>query len=183
VASLAFVDHYLSLARDEDREPILTLLATGAGAYYGELVRTHLGATWLGSGTDPRELRLLMTPQLIHFCPTDQAFEAIVGCSLGDDDPRSPPGRALDARFHVCTAAAPVSTGSSTVPDDAVWLEQRLGELAPLPEDEFHSLTGRFETLQLMVELLAARQAQRGDAPRSYGLEDYLAVLDPRRDE
>jgi hypothetical protein len=54
---------------------------------------------------------------------------------------------------------------------------ERLGGLAPLPEDEFHSLTCRFETLKLMLELLAARHNGEGRSPREYGLEDYLHAL------
>ncbi len=77
--SLAFVDHYLSLARDEEREPIVSLLAAGAGAYFGELIRRHMGGTWVGDGEQPRRLRLLLEPQFIHLSPVDQAYEAIAG--------------------------------------------------------------------------------------------------------
>src|SRR5688500_7457632 len=37
--SLAFVDHYLRIVTDEDRVPIVALVAAGAGAYFGEVVR------------------------------------------------------------------------------------------------------------------------------------------------
>lgn len=170
VTSLAFVDHYLSLARSETREPILSLLAAGAGAYYGELVARELGATWIGDGADPRKLRLLLRHQFVHFCPVDQAFEAIIGTTLAADDPRAPAGPALDASFHP-------RPRTSDADDEAAWLEARLAELAPVPEDQFHSLTGRFETLQLVLELLAGRQAAAGDEAREYAVDDYVAAL------
>lgn len=186
VTSLAFVDHYLSLARSEEREPILSLLAAGAGAYYGELVRTEIGATWIGRGTDPRKLRLLMQTQLIHFSPADQAFEAIVGGSLDAIDHRHPPGGGLDTSFHLPSARTQPRGRSVSTPllqDDAAWVEERLAELSPVPDDQFYSLTGRFETLQLIMQLLAARHLDAGVAPRTYGVEDYLEIVGANREE
>ncbi|MBL4684484.1 MAG: hypothetical protein JKY37_07845, partial [Nannocystaceae bacterium] len=174
VESLAFVDHYLHMAKDEPREPIVGLVAAGAGAYFGALVSQTMGAVWAGDARNPRRLRLLMAPQLIHFSPVDQAYEAIASRALSPDDPRIADGPAFDPIFHLGAAAASpeseVTSGDATpgVPektqaqDDASWLEERLGELAPVPEDQFYSLTGRFETLQLMLELLAAKHGNEG---------------------
>jgi hypothetical protein len=172
--SLAFVDHHLKLARQEDRAPILSLLAASAGAYYGELVRETIGARWIGDGRDPRRLRLLVTPQFLHFSPIDQAFEAIVAGPLDEDDERRPAGAPLDTAFHL---RPPKSDRDDDEQDDAVWLQQRLSELALVPEDEFYSLTCRFETLQLMLELLAAKHAAEGRAPHELSITDYLEVL------
>lgn len=174
--SLAFVDHYLALARDEDREPIVSLLAAGAGAYFGELVRRELGGTWVGDGQDPRRLRLLVEPQFIHFSPVDQAYEAIAGHGLDADDPRVAPGPAFDSGFGL-EPPHHLQEGDDEGGGDAQWLSERLAELPPVPEDEFHSLTCRFETLQLMLELLAAKHADEGLPPRRLGLPDYVEVL------
>jgi hypothetical protein len=173
VTSLAFVDHYLSLARDEDREPIVSLLAAGAGAYFGELVRRELGGTWVGDGLDPRRLRLLIEPQFVYFSPVDQAYEAIAGHGLDADDPRLAPGPSFDSAFGL----EPPREQDDPGEDDAQWLSERLAELPPVAEDEFHSLTCRFETLQLMLELLAAKHAAEGLSPRRLGLSDYVEVL------
>jgi len=176
VTSLAIVDHYLSLARDEDREPIVSLVAAGAGAYFGELLRREMGGTWVGDGHDPRRLRLLIEPHFVHLSPVDQAYEAIAGQSVEPDDPRVAPGPSFDATFSL--HPSPEEDGPSEGPeDDARWLEARLAELPPMPEDQFHSLTCRFETLQVMLELLAAKHAEEGRASRSYGLADYVEVL------
>ncbi|MCX4245819.1 hypothetical protein [Paraliomyxa miuraensis] len=171
--SLAFVDHYLSLARDEDREPIVSLLAAGAGAYFGELVRREMGGTWVGDGQIPRRLRLLVEPQFVHFSPVDQAYEAIAGEGLREDDPRLPPGPSFDSGFGLRPARPEDDPGE----DDATWLSDRLADLPPVPEDEFHSLTCRFETLQLMLELLAAKHADEGLPPARLGVADYVEVL------
>jgi hypothetical protein len=171
--SLAFVDHHLTLAQAEEREAITTLVAAGAGAYYGELVREHVGATWIGAGDDPRRLRLLVTPQFMYFSPIDQAWQAIV-CG---DEARSPLGSPLDDAFHSYPTSARGGNGTDVLADDATWLEARLAELPPVPEDQFYTLTCRFETLQLMLELLAAKHAAEGRAPRELGVVDYLDVL------
>lgn len=190
--SLAFVDHYLTLARDETRDAILTLLAGGAGAYFGEVVRREMGATWIGDGRDPRRLRLLLAPQLIHFAPVDLAFEAI---RMGDEE--GPGAGVLDTAFRLDTkppspvAAPPVesdaeadvqsdvqSSGESRVrQDDASWVEARLSELPPVANDLYYSLTGRYETLKLILELLAVKHASEGRLPRTYGLTDYVDAL------
>jgi len=171
--SLAFVDHYLTLARDEDREPIVSLLAAGAGAYFGELVRSELGGTWVGDGRDPRRLRLLIEPQFVHFSPVDQAYEAIAGRGLDGEDPRVAPGPSFDSGFGL----EPPRPDDEPGTDDAQWLSERLAELPPVAEDEFHSLTCRFETLQLMLELLATKHAAEGLPPRRLGLSDYVEAL------
>lgn len=165
VASLAVVDHHLGLARAETRAPILELLAAGAGAYFGELVRREFGGTWVGPADRPRELRFLLGAQFLHFSPIALAHAAILGAEPDDDD--------LDLALHL--DARPGDDPNE--PDDATWVADRLQAAAPLPEDQFYSLTGRFEAIALIVELLAGRHAQRGSEPRTYGLADYSHVL------
>ncbi len=181
--SLAFVDHYLRTARDGTRGPIAALVAAEAGAYYGELVRQLLGAQWIGEGSDPRRLRLLLEHQFLHFSPIDQAHEILAGLREDDDDddddgdapdPDEPP---LDTAFHAR------STPAATHPDaptDASWLADRLAELPPVAAGEYYSLTCRFETLKLVLELLATKHMSEGRSPRTYTLDDYLAALAPR---
>ncbi len=169
--SLAVVDHYLGLARDETRPEILGLVAAGAGAYFAELVASEIGAHVLDDRRDPRRIRVLLTHRCCHFSPVDLAYAAIVGEDLGPGDPRHPPGRTLDLAFHLREDAP------DGEPSDAAWVEARLAELAPVPEDEFHSLTCRFETLELICELLAARDAARGRTPAALSVEDYAALL------
>jgi hypothetical protein len=172
--ALAYVDHYLGLLRDEDREPIVSLVAANAGAWFGELIRREMGATWIGDGKDPRRLRLLLEPDFIHFSPVDLAYAAIL-VGEPDDDPRLPAGT-LDAAFHLRKAARP---GETETESDHDWVMQQLAEVPPLPEDQFYSLTGRYETLRLILELLAARHSSLGREPTRYHLNDYVEVLTP----
>jgi hypothetical protein len=179
--SLAFVDHYLRIVTDEDRVPIVALVAAGAGAYFGEVVRKEIGAMWIGDGRDPRRLRLLLTHQFLYFSPVDQAIEAIAGRSLGEDDPRIPEGAPFDPAFTLTPPRFPNEDDDEDIvgehDEDAAWLQERLSELAPVPEDEFVSLTCRFETLKLMLELLAAKHVTEGKLPRQYTVDDYLEAM------
>lgn len=202
VTSLAVVDHYLAQAREETRPSILALLAAGAGAYFGELVRRHLGALWIGDGRDPRHLRLLLTPAFAYFSPVDLALTAILAEEPGPDDPRLPASDLQpDAAIHLQTdqrpppnprrapdpdepppdEPEPVEAGSEPLPlphddgsDDATWIAARLAELPPVPADEFYTLTTRYETLELILQLLASRRAHAGYDPYTYTVQDYL---------
>ncbi len=182
--SLAYVDHYLTQARDEDRVPILQLIAAGAGAYFGELVRREIGGTWIVQGNDPRNLRLLLEPQFLYFAPVDQAYEAVLAYEPDADDDRAPEGAPLDAAFRArptpvasVDAATAQADGEGLDPPDHDWLMDRLAERPPVPEDVYYSLTGRYETLLLLLELLATKHLSEGREPRTYGLADYASVL------
>lgn len=169
--ALAFVDHYLAQARDETREPILSLVAANAGAWFGELIRREIGGTWIGDGVDPRKLRLLLEPAFVHCSPIDMAYEAILSATVEPGDPRVPEGASLDAAYHLR------KDGDGEALSDHDWVHERLAETPPLPEDQFFSLTGRFETLALILELLATRDLERGREPTRYHLNDYVAAL------
>lgn len=179
--ALAFVDHHLSTAAEEDRAPILSLLSSSAGVYYGELVRRLIGGTWIGDGTDPRRLRMLMKYQFIYFSPVDQAMEAIAGKSLELDDPRLVDAEQFDPAFRL--RPLPEHPEVAAPEHDTVWLGDRLAELPQLPENQLVSLTCRFETLKLMHELLATKHASEGRSPVELGVTDYLATMaaDARR--
>ena len=58
--------------------------------------------------------------------------------------------------------------------DDQAFIAARLGELSPVPADEFYSLTTRYETLELILQMLASRRAQAGYEPYTYTINDYL---------
>jgi hypothetical protein len=170
-SSLAYADHYLALLRDETREPILSLVSAQAGAWFGELVCREIGATWVGAG---RTMRLVLEPAFVHFCPADQALEAALAESPDEGDVRVPEGLVIDGAFQLRTTPSP---GFSDEPSDAEWVSARLDERPPVPQDEFFSLTGRFETLRLVLELLAARGVERGEGPTRYHLNDYTAEI------
>lgn len=174
--SLAYIDHYLSQARQEQRSEILSLLSAQAGAYFGEIIRARAGAFWLGESENPRRLRLFLHSHWIYMAPSDIAYEAILADSIDSDDPRHPAGPALDAAFHLDRSLPEGAPKEQR--NDADWIEDRLAETPALPADQFYSLTGRFETLELILELLSAKRIQEGVGPKELDLQDYLSGLD-----
>jgi hypothetical protein len=60
---------------------------------------------------------------------------------------------------------------------DREWVGARLAELAPVPQEQYFSMTGRFETLQLILQMLAHRRVADGKQPRTWSIEDYLQAL------
>ena len=193
-SGLALVDHYLSLARTETRVAVLQLLAAGAGAYFGELVRQEIGGFWIGDGKDPRRLRFLLDVQPIFFAPFDIAYESILFEPLAQDDPRHPEGPTLDTEIHVGSIRTNDKGPSTSTnefarprlgesnPDrelisEQEWVRQRLDEIAPVNDEEFYSLTGRYETLTLIISLLTNKHVSEGRQPHKYVLEDYLSLL------
>jgi hypothetical protein len=179
VESLAFVDHYLRLLRrapntGDTAAPIGELVAAEAGAYYGDLVAREIGGTWIGDGQDPSRLRMLIKPQFLYFAPVAQALEIVRELAGVDATPATSDDAAvdpIDATFHAR------ANQDGTGPDDATWIAQRLAELPPVAGEEYYSLTCRFETLQLVLEMLAHKHADEGRAPREYGVADYVDAL------
>ena len=86
----------------------------------------------------------------------------------------------LDGSFQLRPATDPPPSGSGdTAPpqSEQQWVAARLAEVPPIQQSDFYTLTGRFETLKLILELLAHRQLAQGREPRHLGLDDYVAVL------
>jgi hypothetical protein len=191
VSGLAYVDHHLGELRSEDREPIVTLVACGAGAWFGEFVRKQIGGHWIGDGEDPRRLRLLLDPIFLHFSPVDLAYEAIFSGEVDEGDARAPDGPLIDGAYQL--DGAPNPKGPANLPpegdpeakpeqphdasSDREWVGARLAELAPVPQEQYFSMTGRFETLQLILQMLAHRRVADGKQPRTWSIEDYLQAL------
>lgn len=179
--SLAVVDHYLSELYDEDRGEIIELVAAGAGAYFGELIRRRAGGFWLGDGKDPRRSRLLLEPHFCFFSPTDLAIAAIVHqgrAGTGSDRARLANG--LDDSFHFRTeppAGVAIDAQPHQRMSDADWVAERLAELSPVDDAHYHSLTGRFESLELILEMLAVRRVSEHAEPTTLGVQDYLSAL------
>ena len=176
-AMLAYVDHYLSMLREEQREPIISLVAAGAGAWFGEFVRAIVGGQWIGDGKDPRRLRLLLEIQFVHFSPVDMAYEAIFIGSPDPGDLRLPAATELDGAYHLRKTKD--EGAGEDEPSEHDWVSEQLARTAPVPEDQYYSLTGRYETLTLILELLATHAVSHGREPTRYHLNDYVAALAP----
>jgi hypothetical protein len=132
--SLAVLDHYVAQV-PRDRPEIVVLVAPAVGAYFGEVVRRRFGGEWLLSG-EPAAWRLSLEGGAVTFAPVGMAAAAVC--------------RANVEGFDAELALGP------THRDD---IEAALELAAPVTEEYFYSLTGRFETIQHVLDLLAGLRA------------------------
>ena len=187
--SLAFVDHYLDTIRHEGalRDEVVQLVAVALGVYLGEVTRTKFGGRWValppapGSASRPDKAA---DPEPIGETPILDSIDDPLGWRLQLAavpllvDPIGMARRALkhpapDEAREVDSDAAPDElpgtsadgedpVGFATTPELTPPLRAALGRLPPVSYDYYYSLTGRFETLSYVVELIAELQeAQR----------------------
>lgn len=136
--SLAYADHYIASLRMQSlpTEENFLLVATTLGAYFGEVVLHKLPGKWVG--IDPSETTPTYTSWRIMLDDVPVSFSpiGIAAAALGHNDSQ------YDAGF-------------TTVSKFALDLDTSLSRIPPVPEEYFYSLTGRYETLLYVIELLA----------------------------
>jgi hypothetical protein len=150
--TLPLLDHYLRTVPADQPAATALVIAT-AGAYFGEVVRRHLGGRWEvpirdngvshGNGQDlavppfeGADWRMVL-PTGISFSPAGFAAAAIAQADLDDFDSEieAPPR----IRPH---------------------LQQALDRMGELTVEEYYSLCGRLDTLEHVHEVLVAVAAQ-----------------------
>jgi hypothetical protein len=132
--TLPLLDHYLTAVPDEQMETVDLISAT-AGAYFGEVMRRVLGGEWLDTDGAPSDWELVLVSGL-RLTPVAFAREAILTVDTGE--------------------------AVYDVPEqDREAVEDALTAKGEVPEDEYYSLSGRLETLQLIEDVLAAGRATR----------------------
>jgi hypothetical protein len=136
--SLAVLDHYVSQV-PQDKPDVVALVAPAVGAYFGEVLRRRFGGTWRLEG-DPVQWRLELQEGAVAVAPVALAFTAIV----------SGEAEGLDTELHV-----PAEHQQSLI--------EALARTAPVSEDYYYSLTGRFETIEHTLDLLAALRQRKAE--------------------
>lgn len=156
--TLPILDHYLSLAREEQGEEVLGLVATSAGAYFGEVVRRAAGGRWhLGDAADPSSWRLEMEHVFLSFDPVGVAREAIT-----EQDEEG-----WNAHLEV-------------LEQDRRVIAQALENAGDVSEDDYYRLAVRWEVIEQALAVLEAAAQARGDGEKRYGPEVYERVLGTR---
>ena len=126
------------------------------GAYFGEVMRRHLDGRWVVVGP-AHAWRVELTSCFLYFRPVGMAAETLAGCEL----------EAHDGSF---------GTLNELRDELAAVLEQA----APLAEDEYYSLAGRADILELVADWLIGRRLASDEdaAPARYTAEDYAQRID-----
>jgi len=136
-ASLSVLDHYLSQVPADPVE-VAELTAAAVGSYFGEVLRRRFGARWALPTPDPRGWRLELSQLDLSLSPMAVAYQAIV--------------RGADARLD---------DGLEAPPKQRALLEEVLAQLAPVPEQDYYTLTTRYDTLETIVDALLAHRVHR----------------------
>jgi hypothetical protein len=154
--TLPVLDHYLRTVPD-DQPAALELVVATSGAYFGEVVRKHLGGRW-ELGNQEAEWRIVL-PTGINFSPAGFVAAAIARADLDD----------LDSEI-----AAP--------PRVLPFVERTLARMGEVSLDDYYSLCGRLDTLEHVHEVLVAMAAQMmGD--ESDDADEAAATPEPVADE
>lgn len=172
--SLAFVDHYIETFSQTTRKPgktgqppteVLRLTASALGVYLGELAIARFGGRWLAllapeeeqDDAEPRSMPESLTQWRVELAAAPLLLDPI-GMAEGALLPHGePPGAADDQ-----------APGFTLLPAGAHLYEPlhaALDRLSPVSEDYYYSLTGRFETLAAIVDLVIELQQQAATAP------------------
>ncbi|MCA9603153.1 MAG: hypothetical protein KC417_14065 [Myxococcales bacterium] len=76
--TLPILDHYLERARREKKTEVYGLIAPAAGAYFGEVVRRHIGdGRWYCPEDEYNAWRLEFSQCFLHFNPIGIVIEAL----------------------------------------------------------------------------------------------------------
>jgi hypothetical protein len=135
--TLPLLDHYLrSVPRDQPET--VRLVATTAGAYFGEVVRRTLGGEWDDrEDQSPLDWRVQLTGG-VSFCPGGVAALAILQAESED----------IDGEFDVPEASRDL-------------VEDALAARGRVAEDEYYSLSGRLEVLMFVCDLVVGSAAPK----------------------
>lgn len=132
--TLPILDHYLRSV-PQDQGAATELIIVTAGAYFGEVVRRHLGGRW-ELAEEPKTWRVVL-PAGLSFAPAGLAAAAIVQSELGDLDTE------LDAPPRMKT-----------------YVQQALERMGDVSEEAYFSLSGRLDTIEHLHEVLVTVAAQ-----------------------
>jgi len=162
--TLSLVDHLIEEVLAEEargaapppghrlRSQLASILVPILGAYFGEVVRRGFPCRWRSAGGGPAGWLLEFEHCPLRFHPFAAVAEAILRSTISDGP-------------AVLRPAPQLVDG----------LRQRLAAAPPLPDDQFHTLTTRFEVLQISIEWLDADGTAAG-----LTVEDYDRIFGSR---
>jgi len=133
--SLAAVDHYLRQLPAAAPEELLAIAAQ-IGCYFGEVARRALGGRWDTTDEDPKRWRLTFDAAPLWIFPIGMAAEAVYEGDVSE----------YDGSLHVVAVLEPL-------------LARALAAMGEVDEEYYYSLTGRLETIQHVLDVLAAARA------------------------
>lgn len=137
--TLPIVDHYCrSLAREPD---VIERASRTVGAYFGEVVRRRFDCRWVLTPETSLLWRLEFERCFLHFNPVGVALELLLGGEIPD-----------------------ANAAYVTFPEATEALVPILDRMQPVSEEDYFTLSVRFEVLETIVDFLMARKDDRQPA-------------------
>jgi len=151
--TLPVLDHYVSTVKGlrAERPELVPLVTRATGAYFGEVVRAWVPGFWRVPSPNIVDWELCSRVCFLRFNPIGVAYDSLYGHEE-HDGPRS-----------ILRCA----------PEDREFLERRLAALPPVPPDQYHLFTTRFEVIEVANEALRARLDEQGYEGSELTEEDY----------
>jgi hypothetical protein len=151
--TLPILDEYLNRAATtiDERPDAARLVASTAGAYFGEVVRRKLDGFWRKIGDTELDWQLCARHALVAMSPVGMIFETLA---------RSPEHQGPSSELVLA-------------PDDKQAAEARLAAIPPVSEEEFFLLSTRLEVIETVHEMLRDQMRSEGRETISFEPEDY----------
>jgi hypothetical protein len=156
--TLPLVDEYLRQVPTDTADEVLDLAVSAVAAYFGEVVRRRLNGRWTLRSAHPAFWRIELTSCFLYFSPFGMVGEVLNGAESDEYD---------GAFATLDELRDPLATMLATVP--------------PVTEEEYYSLCGRIDILQLVADWLVGQSLADAQHQRQFTAEDYRAMLDVDR--
>ena len=152
--TLPLIDQYLKELPSDATQEVVQLVLTSAGCYFGEVVRRLLNGRWAVEAAATEAWRIELASCFLYFHPVGLAGEVY---SRGADEDYDGSFGTLDKLNEP--------------------LSEMLAAAAPYSEDEYYSLAGRVDVLQMAADWLTALPMATGKRARIFTADDYREYL------
>lgn len=151
--TLPILDHYVRDQVAGSKPEVAELIATAAGAYFGEVVRRNLpGARWHAPGGEYSGFRLEFETFFLCFNPIGIAMEVLASDDVAD----------WGANFQVLDDAREAVARS-------------LASIADVSPEDYYTFSMRLEVLQQIADVLGGLESAQ-PTPRRFGHDVYAAA-------
>ena len=155
--TLPLLDQYLKEVPADATEEVTQLIVASTGCYYGEVLRRLLNGRWAVPSGAPESWRVELNSCFLYFYPVGMAGDVFTR----GKDPEYDGAMATTDELHETLAEV-------------------LASAAPLSEEEYYSLSGRVDVLQLATDWLTGQSLAIFKKAVYFSAENYRQFFESR---